>query len=41
MDYKKTKASQTTITRNIDQIEKKTENIYPEISGLDFGRRFA
>ena len=31
MDYKKTKASQTTITRNIDELEKKAENIYDAV----------
>ena len=31
MDYKKTKASQTTITRNIDYLEQKAENIYEAV----------
>jgi DNA-directed RNA polymerase omega subunit len=31
MDYKKTKASQTTITRNIDELEQKAENIYEAV----------
>jgi DNA-directed RNA polymerase omega subunit len=31
MDYKKTKASQTTITRNIDDLEQKAENIYEAV----------
>jgi len=31
MDYKKTKASQTTITRNINELEQKAENIYEAV----------
>ena len=31
MDYKKTKASQTTITRNIDYLEQKAENVYEAV----------
>jgi DNA-directed RNA polymerase subunit K/omega len=31
MDYKKTKASATTVTRNLDQLEKDTGNIYETV----------
>lgn len=31
MDYKKTKASQTTITRNVSELEQKAENIYEAV----------
>lgn len=31
MDYKKTKAAQTTITRNISELETKAENIYEAV----------
>ncbi len=31
MDYKKTKAAPTTITRNIDFLEQKAENIYEAV----------
>ena len=31
MDYKKTKASQTTVTRNLSDLEQKAENIYEAV----------
>lgn len=31
MDYKKTKAASTTVTRNINDLEKKTGNIYEAV----------
>ena len=31
MDYKKTKASTTTVTRNLDELEKNTGNIYETV----------
>ena len=32
MDYKKTNAAETTITRNLTELEQETENIYETIA---------